>query len=419
MNKTRIGLIAAFIVAVVALSWSLGSSDNENWTRLYTNKLSSPLSTKFLFDMLRDGTSREVREIPAPLADYERIRLETEGQTLVIINGGYNPDQHELGLLQQRVDDGMNLFIAARPGPGLTRWLGLTSRAIEGENVLMDYVRDLIVTQTELEFPGLQLPDGQSLNFRTDASFINVSLELRQRPVSEDSDETETDIETATAPEPQITWLAKHNDRPVFARIEREGAGTVWLLTAPLLLTNYHIWNPDYEATTAAIVSHIPDTPLLWDEYYKPLGPLSGNPLSVMLANRALSAAWFSMLALVLLFLLFRVKRTQRAVPVVEPPKNATLAYLERVSTLFQQKDKSLRVLDERIRYLAFALGLDEPTSDGAIIKRTAEKYRLPEDELGRVMRSYGAPPAGKNELNELSSEIDKLLESLMSMKER
>ncbi|MCH8558753.1 MAG: hypothetical protein LAT84_13075 [Balneolia bacterium] len=435
MSRNRITLIAVFIL-VALLATFAGSNQNDNWTPLYSNSFSSPFGTQFLYEMLSEDPSRVIREIPAPLADYERIRLETKGQTLMIINGGYNPDRFELELLQQRVDDGMNLFIAARPGPGLARWLGLTTRAVEGGNVLIDYVRELIVTEATLDFPGLQTADGQIPEFRTDASFLTATLGIRGWSASEREDESgeeehadtgedesgpepEPQTDEITTPDVRITWLAEHDGKAIFARIEREGAGTVWLLTSPLLLTNYHIWNPDFEATTAAVISHLPHTPLLWDEYYKPLGPLAGNPLSVMLDNRALSAAWFSMLALVLLFLLFRVKRTQRAVPVIEPPRNATLAHLERVSALFQQKDRELRVLDERIRYLAFALDMDEPSADEAIMKPLAEKHRVPEEQLSRVMRSYGVPPAGKNELNELNSEIDKLLSSIMSLQER
>lgn len=428
MNKTRIALIAIFSLTILAVTWSALSTDNDNWTPLYTNKFSSPFSTQFLFELLNEDINRKVREIPAPLADYERINLKTKGETLVIINGGYNPDQFELELLKKRVNEGMNLFIAARPGPGLTSWLGLTSQEIEGENVLMDYISELVVNQTLLKFPGLSSTDEITPEFRTEASFLTVSLKHQnhQDRVSDDEGEDDTDAKAEDIREEQnvhenlqITWLAKHNNKPIFARIEREDAGTVWLLTSPLLLSNYHIWNPNYEATTAAIISHMPDTPLLWDEYYKPLGPLSGNPLSVMLDNRALSAAWFSMLSLTFLFLMFRVKRTQRPVPVVEPPKNATLNYLEKVSTLFQQKDKNLRVLDERILYMAFLLDLDKPTSDEAIIKRTAQKHRLPENQLRRVMRSYSTPPASHNELKELNSDIDKLLKLLMNMKER
>ena len=418
MKRDRIILITAFVLLVGGVIWSMFAPQSDNWAPLYSRQFDSPFGTQFLYELLQDDVSREMREIPAPLADYQRIGLETDGETWILINGVYAPDREELRMLQERVDAGMNAFIAARPGAGLSRWLGVRSREFEGENLLADYLREISTASVDIGFPNIQ---GDALPaFRTEASFLTgwlepISAELDEEPDTENEADDESDSEPQPQPQPQITTLAEHDGKAIFVRIEREGAGTVWLLTSPLLLTNYHIWNPEFEATTAAIISHLPDTPLLWDEYYKPLGPIYGNPLSVMLANPALAAAWFSMLALVLLFLLFRVKRTQRAVPVIEPPSNATLAHLERVSALFQQKDRELRVLDERIRYLAFVLDMDEPSAEEAIIKRMAEKHRIPADKLGRVMRAYGNPPAGKNDLNELNEHIDGLMKTLRS----
>jgi len=420
MKNKRLILSLTLVLLVGGILWSLFAPRGDNWTPLYSRHFDSPFGTQFLYEMLRDDATREMREIPAPLADYPRIGLETDGDTWIVINGVYAPDREELRMLQTRVDAGMNAFIAARPGLGLSRWLGVTSHDFEGEYVILDYLRELRQIKANLEFPNLQA--GTLPVFRTEASFLSSWLQITS-PYLDEAPDPDVDSESQPAsesvkakqPPARITTLAEHDGKAIFVRIDREGAGTVWLLTSPLLLTNYHIWNPEFEATTAAIISHLPDTPLLWDEYYKPLGPTQVNPLSVMLANPALAAAWFSMLALVVLFLLFRVKRTQRAVPVIEPPSNATLAHLQRVSTLFQQKDRELRVLDERIRYLAFALDMDEPSADDAIIKRMAEKNRLPEDELGRVMRAYGNPPAGKDDLKKLNQYIDRLMKILRS----
>jgi hypothetical protein len=409
MSKERIILLLAFLLLAGGVAWSMLASGGENWTPVYSRQFDSPFGTQFLYDLLQDDASHELREIPAPLADYPRIGLETDGDTWILINGIYSPDQHELKLLQERVDAGMNAFIAAQPGSGLSKWLGVKSRDFEGQNLLRDYLREISQATVDLDFPAIR---GDALPaFQTEASFLTSWLEPEAAGIDEESvTNSEGNDDSQPQPQPQLTILAEHDGKPIFVRIEREGAGTVWLLTSPLLLTNYHIWKPEFEATTAAIISHLPDTPLLWDEYYKPLGPIQGNPLSVMLANPALSAAWFSMLALMLLFLLFRVKRTQRAVPVIEPPKNATLNHLERVSTLFQQKDRELRVLDERIRYLAFVLDIEEPTTDEAIIKRLSEKHRLPAGGLDRVMRAYGRPAGSKKDLKELNDQIDKLL---------
>jgi hypothetical protein len=67
---------------------------------------------------------------------------------------------------------------------------------------------------------------------------------------------------------------------------------------------------------------------------------LGQSPLSFILSQRALKWAWFTLLGASLLFVLFRSKRKQRIIPILQPNKNTTLAYAQLLGSL-QLKEKN------------------------------------------------------------------------------
>ncbi|MEM1216024.1 MAG: hypothetical protein AAGJ82_10085, partial [Bacteroidota bacterium] len=91
--------------------------------------------------------------------------------------------------------------------------------------------------------------------------------------------------------------------------------------------------------------------PIYWDEYSRvpasvaatrndnyrdqPRRLSSENPLQYILDQPPLAWAWYILVGVGLLFLLFRTKRRQRIIPVVRPPKNSSLAFVRNIGWLY------------------------------------------------------------------------------------
>ena len=120
------------------------------------------------------------------------------------------------------------------------------------------------------------------------------------------------------------------------------GSGMVYLHTAPLMFTNYSILELGNKAYAENALSYLPmdATELIWDEYYKLGKGQPETPLRVILGNRDLRWAWYTALLTLVLFLFFAAKRRQRIIPVMAPPVNASLDFVDTISNVyFKEKD--------------------------------------------------------------------------------
>lgn len=102
------------------------------------------------------------------------------------------------------------------------------------------------------------------------------------------------------------------------------GQGRFVLCSIPLALSNFNLLKNDNHRLAAAVLSTLPPRPLVWDEFYKAGRMEARTPLRYLLSQPPLRWAWFLTLLLVVLFIVVRARREQRAIPIVVPPGNAT-----------------------------------------------------------------------------------------------
>ena len=103
------------------------------------------------------------------------------------------------------------------------------------------------------------------------------------------------------------------------------GKGSFYLHLQPEAFSNYFLLTENYATYTKNALSYLPkDQQLLWDKEYKTGKHINVSPLHILLGNKYLKWAYYTVLIGVLLFVLFEGKRKQRHIPIVEPPKNRT-----------------------------------------------------------------------------------------------
>lgn len=146
------------------------------------------------------------------------------------------------------------------------------------------------------------------------------------------------------------------------------GKGTIYLHLNPIMFTNYffvEVAGLDYINTC---FQPFTGKKIYWDVASRNLEVVDDdddddddktddfpNFLTFIFSHRELNWAWHLMLAGVLLFVLFRSKRTQRIIPVIPAPKNRSADFVETVAALYYQPYNHQHIANEmRNQFLQF-----------------------------------------------------------------
>lgn len=179
--------------------------------------------------------------------------------------------------------------------------------------------------------------------------------------------------------------------RPVLLHM-RWGDGRIVLCSAPLAFTNYNLLKDRNAQFAAAALSLLPPRPLWWDEYQK-AGRLENTSLfRFILSQPGLKWAYYLALILLLLFALVYVRRQQRAIPVMEPPLNASRELAHTIGRLYWHKGDHAGIARTLIQYFKEDMRarayLRAFTYDEVTIRHLATKAGMPTDEMSRRLRA-------------------------------
>lgn len=152
---------------------------------------------------------------------------------------------------------------------------------------------------------------------------------------------------TDNCPYPVRTLATNNKNDTVFIDI-KYGRGHIFLHTIPSAFTNINMLKATQYDFGFRCLSYLPEnSKILWDEYQKQGMQGRDSRFRVLFANPPLRTALYIILSGFLLFMIFRTKRTQRIIPVINPPVNSSLEFLETISNLYYRK-KDFRTITEK-----------------------------------------------------------------------
>ena len=128
------------------------------------------------------------------------------------------------------------------------------------------------------------------------------------------------------------------------------GKGKFFLyLGPPMAFTNYFLKeSQDARSYVATVLSYLPeDRPTVW---FVP-STQGEDALSFIMSQPQLRMAWRLMILGFLLYLLFKGKRQQRIIPVIEKPKNTTVEFAQSISSLYYQERDATDMVQKKITY--------------------------------------------------------------------
>lgn len=279
-----------------------------DWTPTYVRTDKIPYGTYALYELMADVFPDEpVEAVRMPVYNVLEDSLNTRGN-YIFINREFSPDPTDLHRLLDFAAAGNHVFIAAE----------LFDKTFS--DTLKFSVKPAFNRDTLFSFTNPRLQSKQYVFPAQIPGFYFQPL---------DTGSTE------------IVSLARNKHGDVnFVRIPF-GKGYFLLHAHPKVFTNYHVLNEkagDEYAFKA--LSYLPVAPVWWDEYYKQGREGDVSLLRVITHYRPIRWAYYTALAGILLFVLFKGKRRQRVIPVMAPLKNTSREFVQVVSSLYyNQKD--------------------------------------------------------------------------------
>lgn len=339
------------------------AEDKTSAIRLYKEEtgLSSAESREYI-DMLDEylkNLPTEQSTVSDPSAWYRDLKNTSDTTSYVFINLEFNLDKLDLQYMLDFVGLGNDVFISAEIiSKNLLDTLGIETRRIRQYS-------DTVFSLAGL--PGKKY------------SFGNIY--------------SQTKLNADSCPS-SVRALAFNNSwDTVFLEVQY-GKGHFYLHTIPSAFANINLLKTDKYDFAFRSLSYLPRTSnVIWDEYQKQGAIGEGSMFKVIFNSTPLRIALYLIFGGFLLFMIFRAKRTQRAIPVINPPVNSSLEFLGTISNLYYKKKDFKDIAEKRHAYLLDFIRKNYYMSTEHIneefIKVLSAKSGLESDKLQELFTLY------------------------------
>lgn len=328
--------IIGAVILILLLFYFFGPKTKYNWQEHYKQKGNDPYGTRIITELLKatdrefivitDSLSLGLPEAPEALSNYVFI-----GQSMFMSDS-------DVGRLIDFAVNGNNVFLFCNYIPHNLMFFLYEA---ECEPSLWDDFSSMTDTAVALNLTHPNLFANQQSKYVYLSRYGSGPYNWRYF-----YDEYFCDAEGAFAE------LGRIDDNYInFARVNY-GEGYFYLHTTPIAFTNVNLLNePAYEYARK-VFSHMLEGPVYWDEYSRIPESVartmnnrngggmnrnlsSQSPLQYILSQPALKWSWYLLLSMGLLYLIFRVKRRERIIPVLEPNTNSSLEFVRTIGRLY------------------------------------------------------------------------------------
>jgi hypothetical protein len=304
------------------------------WKDDYTQRSHSPLGcyvySRFIDEMMDGQTETTDKTAYVQLADSNYRK-----SNYIFVNNEFNASNQDADQLCRYVIAGNTVFISAH------------SFGFLADTLRLSLTDPLYYTMDEDSVNSL----GNVMNTGSqsvEANLVNPSLHF---PKNIRFDHTTfapvfSHVDTA-----RTTLLGTDgHGRANFIRVKL-GKGQFYLHTLPDAFGNYYSASANTAPYLFRILSYLPVQQTILDTHYKSGRVENTDPRRYIFSEPALRLAYFVLIIAGMIALLFGGKRRQRPVPVIAPPTNTTLEFVEQVGVLYYRKGSHLDIARKKALY--------------------------------------------------------------------
>lgn len=324
LKGNRIYMAAFVFIFVLYIIAELNAPKVFDWNPTFSSVDKNPFGSYILHEQLKQlypSANIQTHRIPP----YNVLHDKNETKSAYIMLA---PDvqigRTDLDEMLNYVRDGNVIFIAAYDA---------TSELLDTLGVKIRDASNIIST------------DSTSINFTSPSIASNKFYTFKRSTI--DGYFSELNKKDST-----VVLGIRQDNMPDFVK-RQYGKGYFLIHAAPVCFSNYFMLSDNNRDYTAKALSYLPpDISILhWDEYFKQGREGANTPLRFFLTNTFLHWALMLTVAILIIYILFEMKRRQRIIPVIEPLRNTTLDFVETVSSVYYSSHDNKSIAAKKIQF--------------------------------------------------------------------
>ncbi|HZJ20848.1 MAG TPA: DUF4350 domain-containing protein [Pricia sp.] len=328
-NRGGIYIVIAVFTVGLLLLLQYNKPKEINWFPSYVSTHKIPYGTYVLGDIMQNLFGEKTQQINEPPFAFLDTNKNIEG-TYIFINDYIEFGETELNRLLDWTSKGNTLFLASRDFEDQlldTLHLNTASLYSDYENVRSHRHR--------LVNPKLETKNGYL--FKKE-DYVTYFMEYGTQEMTVIG--TVTNINKSNTSKEQFYNVVKC----------KFGNGEVILSTFPKAFTNFFILQDDNKNYTAGLLSYLDGSRNIYmDNNYKSGKSVYISPMHIFLNTKELKWAYYLVLIGALIYIIFEGKRKQRAIPVVLPIINQTLAFTRTIADMYYEKGEAKPIAEHKI----------------------------------------------------------------------
>lgn len=334
MNR-RYKVMAVILVLLIAVLVVVETLRPQplNWMPSYSKVDKIPLGAYVFYDQFKNRSEGSpIEEITIP--PFEQL-MDTLGKgTYFFLNNQVAFDKAETEKLLKWVGRGNTLFISATyQSETLLDTLGLEVNSFyEQKTMTRKPLLNLVNPHLKADVPYLMNKDtGSSYFAQMDTAKTTV---LGVYDIMRDEDSTRMR-------EPKVNFVKVPFNK-----------GVVYLHLFPQAFSNFFLLQGNHAAYADGVLAYLPAVGTLYlDQYYKSGAAINTSPLFLIFNNRYLKWAYYMVLLITLLWVIFKGKRKQRSIPVIKPVPNQSLDFTRTIAGMYLDKNENKEIALHEINY--------------------------------------------------------------------
>jgi len=387
MKKLTTNIFFYFSVAALLVLMSCGSNKYD-WRTMYKDQKDHAYGTYILKRYLNNISPNEQKDISQKLSKYFDEENNVSGNYF-FMGDAMLVDESDAEALSKFVSEGNNAFISTRVFPNsISSKIFTPCHVIAKEDYEEEFydddsyyyeeednlVFDTIPVKEKMDWEYQDFEHLAFNSFGEDVGRLKLNLDINLLI------ETDSLYKTIKNGKPRYhDWYYLHdslacldsnririlgylNDTLINYFKIPYGDGSFFIHTNPLVFTNIHMLNDNTAEYVELIAEAKPEVDWHWDDYSRTNRDMgrsrnrnnsyldSKGPLTYILKQDSLRWAWYSLLAMGGFFLVFKAKRKQRIVPVLEKKENTSLTFINSIGNLYFNKNDRKQLCEDQMQ---------------------------------------------------------------------
>jgi hypothetical protein len=357
LKGNRIFILLFIITILVVMVGSYFSSKIEDrWKPTYASTEKTPFGTSLVYQLLPSiFTKGKIEQVNRPIYNFLKNK-ELVQTNYIFIGDDFILEDLDRKTLLSYVAKGNNVFIAAN------------SYSENLEDTLHFYT-----TFSIENFADIVHPENSKDNYIN--TFTNKKISTPQQYTFKSMFDAYQIVPIDTM---GFEVLAVDNHQhPVFVRT-KYGEGYIFIHAFPLAFTNYNLLYQQNAGYMAKCFSYLPNRPTFWDDYYKVHHHQEASKLDLIYKEKPLKWTWYIAIVATIIFVLFRMKRQQRIIPLHPPLTNTSLEFATTIGRLYYNKADHKDLVKKQVlfwlEYIRTKMNIPTTKLDASFVHLVAEK---------------------------------------------